>query len=308
MGQMLSNHLIRVPGRSLSAAELVELQNLIDEHPDWSRHRVAQELCQRWDWRTPLGQLKTFAARSLLLKLAQGYELRLPPVREAFRRHPWGLRPPPEQPAAPPCLSPLEASLESLRPLQWHLGLRGSLERERALAYLREYHYLGCNRPVGTHLVYLVQDAQQRDLAVHLVGAAAWQCAARDRYIGWPPEQRQANLPRIANHNRFLILPWVKVPHLASHLLGELTRRIGADWQAQHGWRLELLESFVEQGRFRGVAYQAANWRCVGQTTGRTRQEKAHRAIAPCKSVWVYALRRNFRSALGVPPSRGGCP
>ena len=303
---MHSNDFIHAQGRSLSAAELVELQDLIDEHPKWSRFRVAQELCQRWAWRTALGQLKTFAARSLLLTLAQDYELRLPPVRTAFRRHPWGLRPPPHPPGAGPALSLIQASLESLQPLRWHLGWRGSPERERALAYLRAYHYLGCNRPVGTHLIYLVQDVGQRDLAVHLVGSAAWQCAGRDRYIGWSDAARAAGLHRIGNHSRFLILPWVQVPHLASHLLGGLTRRIGADWPGQHGWRLELLESFVETGRFVGAAYRAAHWQEVGQTTGRTRQEKHHQAGAPPKSIWVYALDRRFREHLGALSGMGG--
>lgn len=305
---MLSNHFIQAQGRSLSAAELVELQELIDEHPKWSRFRVAQELCQRWAWRTVLGQLKTFAARRLLLKLAQDYELRLPPVRSAFRRHPWGLRPPPHPPAAGPALAPIRGSLESLQPLRWHLGLRGSAERERALAHLRAYHYLGCNRPVGTHLIYLVQDVAQRDLAVHLVGAAAWQCAGRDHYIGWSAAARVAGLHRIGNHSRFLILPWVQAPGLASHLLGGLTRRVCADWQGQHGWPLELLESFVETGRFVGTTYRAANWQEVGQTTGRTRQEKHPRAVAPRKSVWVYALGRRFREHLGVVSGPGGVP
>jgi hypothetical protein len=174
------------------------------------------------------------------------------------------------------------------------------------LAYLRQYHYLGCNRPVGAHLLYLVQDAQQRDLAVHLVGAAAWQCAVRDRYIGWSGPVRAVGLPRIANHSRFLILPWVKVPHLASHLLGGLTGRIAGDWRAQQGWRLELLETFVDSSRFSGGAYRAANWQQVGQTTGRTRQEKAHRAQAPRKSVWVYGLDPNFRRHLGAVDRPGG--
>lgn len=300
---------IRVQGRRLSGAELSRIQQLIEAHPQWSRHRVARELCGWWEWRTALGRWKTFAARSLLLKLEQDYELRLPPVRTANRRTPWGLGAlSSAEPVTGVPARPVAEGLSRLQPLRWLVGLYGSEVRQRGLSYLRQYHYLGCNRPVGAHLIYLVQDAWERDLAVHLVGAAAWQCAARDRYIGWLPEPRRANLPRIANHSRFLILPWVKVPHLASHLLGELTHRIGADWQAQHGEGLELLESFVEQGRFHGVAYQAANWQCVGQTTGRTRQGKAHGAIAPCKSVWVYALRRNFRSALGVPPPTGGCP
>jgi hypothetical protein len=296
---MPSKPLIRVQGRSLLAHELIELQELVAAHPEWSRHRVATELCKRWDWRTALGQLKTFAARSLLLTLAKNHGLRLPPVRETMRRSPWGLGLPPELERAPSLSgTPIETSLESLQPLAWQMAQRGSPERERALAYLREHHYLGCNRPVGTHLIYLVQDAQGRDLAVHLVGAAAWQCASRDRFIGWCADARAGGLTRIANHSRFLILPWVRVPHLASHLLGGLTRRISSDWLKTHGWRLELLETFVEMGRFTGTAYRAANWQAVGQTTGRTRQEKQHHRQAPFKSVWVYALHRRFRQHL----------
>jgi hypothetical protein len=304
---MISNNLIRAQGRTLSVGELVAIQILIDVHPDWSRHRVAKELCQRWEWRTPFGQLKTFAARSLLLKLAQRHQLRLPPVRRECRRVAWGVRalePRTLAPPAPP--EPIESGLEGLQPLHWQVALHGQPERERALAYLRHYHYLGCNRPVGSHLIYLVRDTQQRDLAVHLVGAAAWHCAARDRYIGWSAAARQAGLHRIANHSRFLILPWVRAAHLASHLLGGLTRRVSEDWRAQHGWSLELLETFVEAGRFAGLAYRAANWRLVGQTTGRTRQEKQHQAQAPHKSVWVYALHRRFRRHLGAGSSLGG--
>jgi hypothetical protein len=305
---MIANDCIRVQGRRLSGRELTELQVLIDEHPGWSRHGVAKELCQRWDWRTAGGRLKTFAARSLLLKLAQRHELRLPPVRAAMRRSAWGLGRPEPRRAAPSLPPLLEASLSSLQPLEWQLGGHGSQERARALVYLRHYHYLGCNRPVGAHLLYLVRDAQERDLAVHLVGAAAWQCAPRDGYIGWSAAERAAGLPRIGNHSRFLILPWVRVPHWASYLLGGLVRRLAADWPAQHGWRLELLETFVETGRFKGVAYRAANWQPVGLTTGRTRQEKEHRPPAPRKSVWVYPLSPCFREHLGALSSRGGAP
>jgi hypothetical protein len=184
----------------------------------------------------------------------------------------------------------------------------GSSVRERALAYLRQYHYLGCNRPVGTHLLYLVRDVEQRDVAVHLVGAAAWQCAPRDRYLGWSAAQRVAGLHRIGNHSRFLILPWVRVPQVASHLLRGLVGRLSTDWPARHGWGLELLETFVETGRFTGVAYRAAHWQEVGQTTGRTRQQKQPRAQAPHKSVWVYPLSKGFREHLGALGSRGGAP
>ena len=294
---------IRVQGRQVTPAELRELQQRIEMHPEWSRHGVAKDLCARWQWQTPLGRWKTFAARSLLLTLEAKHGLRLPAVRVEQRRSPWGIKRS-EEPAAPG--EPIAEVLAGLRPLQWCLAGRGTAERKQALGYLRTYHYLGCDRPVGAHLVYLVRDRTGRDLAVHLVGAAAWQCAARDRAIGWDAAARAHGLDRIANHSRFLLLPWVRVPHLASHLLGGLTRRIARDWQAVHGWRLDLLETFVETGRFVGTSYRAANWRAVGVTTGRTRQEKRHRAQAPRKAVWIFPLHRQFRQRLGAPTTSGG--
>jgi len=298
---------IRAQGRCLTGAELLELQNRIEAHPGWSRHRIAEDLCLRWAWRTTLGRLKTFAARSLLLTLEARHGLRLPPVRVAFGRAPWGLRPAaavPDAPVPPP--PPIVGALGRLQPLQWGLAGHGAPERARALAHLRAYHYLGCDRPVGSHLLYLVRDSAGRDLAVHLVGAAAWQCAARDRAIGWSATARAAGLPRIANHSRFLILPWVKVPQLASHVLGGLTHRVARDWLARHGGRLERLETFVEIGRFAGTAYAAANWQPVGATTGRTRQEKHHRAQAPRKAVWIFPLHPRFRQRSGAASASGG--
>jgi hypothetical protein len=297
---MTSDDVIHAQGRVLTFAEFLAVQKLIDEHPDWSRNRIGAELCRSWDWRTWDGQLKTFAARSLLLTLEQRYELRLPPIREQCRRRPWGIKP--EAPVEDRAAAPIQCSLDPLQPLQWRVCSYQSDQRQRALGLLRRYHYLGCNRPVGTHLLYLVEDSQGRELAVHLVGAAAWQCAPRDTYIGWDPNQRAAHLPHIANHSRFLLLPWVRVLHLASHLLKQLTRRVSEDWLSYHGRRLWLVESFVETGRFEGAAYQAAGWLEVGQTTGRTRQEKQHCAQAPRKSVWVYPLG----SELGRPLGQGG--
>jgi hypothetical protein len=293
----------RVQGRWLWPAELQQLQRLIDRHPQWTRHRVACHLCQQWDWQTSTGQPKTFAARSLLLTLAQRHGLRLPPVQAKYRpAHPWGIGSERSRSwagaAAGPAAAPVEAPLPALQPLQWHLAPYGCALRERALSLLRQHHYLGCNRPVGSHLIYLVSDKCGRELAVHLIGAAAWQCAARDRFIGWRGEARRAHLPRVANHSRFLILPWVRVPHLASHLLGQLVRRVRQDWPQWHGQSLELLESFVEVGRFTGTAYRAANWQGVGQTTGRSRQEKAHRLIVAPKAVWIYPLHPQFRERL----------
>ena len=174
---------VRCQGRSVSSAQLQSLQELIDTHPDWSRHRVGVELCERWAWRTPQGVLKTYAARELLLKLERRIGLRLPPVQVQMRRRPWGI------PEAVSCLAPppgrVNQSLQELQPLVWERAGYASESRLRALSYLRSYHYLGCNRPVGSHLLYLVKDQSGRDVAVHLIGAAAWHCADRDRFIGW---------------------------------------------------------------------------------------------------------------------------
>jgi hypothetical protein len=167
--------------------------------------------------------------------------------------------------------------------------------------YLVHHHYLGYRGPIGENRGYLIQSSTGVDLACLLFGAAAWQCAPRDRWIGWSAEQRAQRLPFIANNSRFVILPWVRVPHLASHILSRVVRRIAADWQQRYRHPIHLLESFVQPDRFRGACYQAANWVCVGQTTGRTRQNQRYRdnaVHAPVKDVYLYALDPHARRHL----------
>jgi hypothetical protein len=140
------------------------------------------------------------------------------------------------------------------------------------------------------------------DLACLLFGAAAWQCAPRDRWIGWSAGQRAQGLQFIANNSRFLILPWIRVRHLASHILSQIAGRIDADWQKRYHHRLCLLETFVQPDRFRGTAYQAANWTRVGQTTGRTRQnqrQRDNRVHAPYKDIYLYPLTSEVHRELG---------
>lgn len=295
---MTTDDLIRAQGRVLRAQELERIQHRIDAHPDWSRNRVVHWLCEGWDWRTPKGVVKSFACRALLLTLERRYGLRLPPVRTERRpRRPFSQGP---EPPGLPAAELLEAPLGAVQPLQWVLARHRTPPRGRALAYLRAHHYLGLQRPVGSHLLYLVQDRRGRDLAVHLVGAPAWQCAVRDRYIGWDAAQRGAHLPQVANHSRFLVLPWVRVPGLASFLLAGLRRRVVRDWEPEHGHRVVFLETFVDGSRYAGTAYRADNWRCLGTTQGRTRQDQSHRQVVPPKTVWVHPLAADFRQALGV--------
>jgi len=274
-----------VQGRRLGQEELSWLVHWIDEHPDWSRKRLARELCERWGWLDGRGRLKDFAARSFLLKLEAQGQLGLPALQVQKRRAP---RPAPrlphwQQPET------WEARLGQIRPVQLELISAGSAAALRWAFYLDQYHYLKL-RVVGENLGYLAVDAYGRDVAAVLFGAPAWRCAPRDQFLEWGPTQRREQLPGLANNTRFLILPWVRVPHLASHVLGAVTRRIRADWQGKYGHGLDWLETFVEQERFVGSCYRAANWQWVGRTTGRSRQDRDHTQRVPVKDVYLYRL------------------
>lgn len=283
-------------GRSLSLAELGWLRDCVTMHPDWSRKRLARELCQRWQWCTAQGQLKDFAARSLLLKLQARGLLGLPPLRAQYRTRRWELSPPCGPPPAP--VAKIEGPLAGLQPLRWSLVLAGSLEAGRFHEHLRRHHYLGL-RVVGENLKYLVQTRDGEDVACLLFGAAAWQSAVRDQYIGWTAAQRTQGLSRVVNNTRFLILPWVKVPGLASHILSRVLRRLSRDWQNKYGHPVWLVETFVDRERFVGTAYRAANWQRIGPTQGRGRQgPDPRRRSTSLKEIFVYPLHRHFRQRL----------
>src|SRR5258706_6349010 len=262
-------------GRHFGAAELEEVRRLLATHPEWSRWRLSHELAEAWAWRTARGQLKDMAARTLLLKLERRGLIALPPCRCASPNRMRHKRPPAADLLPPGDL--LAGPLAALRPLQLCEVSAAAHAPQRALfeAALHRYHYLSYRSPVGENLQYLVQDREGRLVACALFGAAAWQCAARDRFIGWTAAQRQRALPGVVNQARFLILPWVRVPHLASHLLGLLTRRLRADWARKYGHPVWLGGTFVEIGPFTGARYRPAHWRQAGATTGRSRQTLA---------------------------------
>jgi hypothetical protein len=283
-----------IQGRQIGPVELEQVRGLLTAHPDWSRYRLSRELCLAWNWRSLTGQIKDMAARALLLKLEQRGWVALPARRclsPNRMRHK-------QIQCLPHATDPIGGSLSELQPLQ----IQELSQQPEAWpvfdSLLHQYHYLGYTSAVGQNVKYLVRDRQGRDLACLLFGAAAWKTQGRDAFIGWTAAQRQAHLGQVANNSRFLILPWVRVPELASHILGRVARRIAADWQERYGHRVALLETFVEQGRFRGSCYRAANWICAGQTRGRTRQDCRHVLQAPVKDVLVYALQADFRKVL----------
>lgn len=283
-----------VQGRKIGPVEIEAIRGLIADNPEWSRYKISRRLCELWQWFDPKGRMKDMAARSLLLKLHERGRICLPPKR---------------------CASPnrkgqkriervdhadelIEARISELAPLRvYELG--SAPEKLALFEYmLHRHHYLSYKRPVGLNLKYLIADREDRPLGCLLFGSAAWKCRARDEFIGWSPLQRERNLQRITNNTRFLILPWVKVECLASHVLGKVLRRLRRDWHEKYARSLDLVETFVDTSRFRGVCYRAANWKDVGKTTGRTRQDRDRTISTPEKLVLVYPLNGTFRRGL----------
>jgi hypothetical protein len=290
---------VLVQGRRISSGELGWIRELMGVHPEWGRSRLSIHIAQRWNWRNELGQLKDMAARSLLLKLERRGLLCLPPRQRPGTANHKARRLELELPLDRMGQDRLGSALGPLRPLG--VVLVDKVEQRRDFArLLQQHHYLGYSRPIGENVGYLIQSRCGRPLACALFGAAAWKCAPRDRFIGWGPEARQKHLQSIANNMRLLILPWVEVPHLASHLLGTLARRVSGDWQRKYGHPIYLLETFVEQERFAGTTYRAANWIHLGQTQGRGRQGPDPRIrSASIKDIYVWPLHPRFRQLLG---------
>ena len=283
-------------GQPVGPAQLDQIRQWVAQHPQWSRWRLSRELARAWDWYSPTGQLKDIAARDLLRQLEQRRLLTLPVRRSRGGRQPRRALQP-QALAALASVQPLCAPLVELRPFRWLRAERGQAERLRLTQYLARFHYLGCPEPLG-QLHYLVKDRYERDVAVLLFGPAAWKVGARDRFIGWTEAQRLARLGHLAQHTRFLILPSVRVPHLASHLLAQSLARLAEDWPAQHGRPVWLVETFVERARFAGTCYRAANWIHLGPTQGRGRNDRANACARPVKDLYVYALRPDFRALL----------
>jgi hypothetical protein len=231
--------------------------------------------------------------RGLLLMLHRAGHIELPPVK--FVPHnPLAKRVRP----APVRLdtTPIAVTLRDLQPLEFML-VRRSGDEPLFNSLMEEHHYLGYEQPVGEHLKYLVW-ANGRPVACVAWSSAPRHIGARDRYIGWDQQARRRNIRFLAYNTRFLILPWVKVPHLASHILGQMARRLARDWQRMYAHPIYLLETFVDSERFRGTCYRAANWIMVGQTTGRGKDCPTWKPNRSIKQILVLPVHRRFRQLL----------
>lgn len=285
-------------GRKVSAAEIEGIRGLIAAHPRMSRWRLSFKLCEAWNWVQPNGQPRAMLARSLMLALHRAGHIQLPAQRFHPPNNVVGHRAPVVEPELPLEKGPLDCSLAELGSLEIR-QVRRTPEEALFGRLLQSHHYLRYTRPVGEHLKHLVY-ARGRP-----VGCLAWSSAPRhlgprDRFIGWSPEQRRTHLHLIAYNTRFLILPSLRVRHLASHVLAQAARQLSADWERLYAHPIHLAETFIDPERFRGTCYRAANWIYLGLTTGRGKDDQTRRPNRSLKQLWVYPLRADFRRQLGA--------
>ena len=283
--------------------ELVaEIQEMIAQNPDWNRTRISKAICEKWQWKGTDGQLKDISCRDMLRDLQRKGKIALPERMKPSRS--LGGRISVEH--LNHDMTEINCSLKDLMPLNIELVTDGNgLTEYKSL--LDQYHYLGFDRTIGENAKYAVRSRDGRISACLLFGSAAWTCEDRDAYIGWDRETRKSMLPYVTNNTRFLILPWVRVPYLASHILGQVSRRISRDWENRYGHELYCLETFVECGRFHGTCYKAANWQRVGRTKGRGRNYIHGTASLPQKDIYIYPLDAEFRRKLTDRKGLTGC-
>lgn len=280
-------------GRVITSSDLATIRALVAQTPSLSRRALSFALCDAWQWRQPNGAPCDAICRGLLLWLHRAGHIQLPAPQWTTRK-PWRPRT-----SAPPVLidtTPIAMSLRALGPVIVH-QVRRTPDEGLFNSLLAQYHYLGYQQPVGEHLKYLVV-VGDRPVACVAWSSAPRHLGPRDHFIGWSAEARRHHIRFVAYNTRFLILPWVTVPHLASHVLGRMAAILSADWQRIYGHPIYFLETFIDPARFRGTCYRAANWIVLGCTTGRGHNAPTKRPTRPIKTVLGYPLRPDFRARL----------
>src|SRR4051794_18991167 len=283
----------RYRGRVVTAEDVAFIRRFIAQNPGASRRRLSAKLCEVWQWRQANGALRDMVCRGLLLMLHRAGQIKLPQIRyqppNPFTRR---AAPPP----VPIEMTTLSGSLSSIGPIEVQ-QVRRTSEEPLFNSLMEHHHYLAYEQPVGEHVKYLVW-AQGRPIACLAWSSAPRHLGSRDRYIGWSAEARRRNIRFIAYNTRYLILPWVRVPHLASHILGKVTRALSDDWERMYGHPVYFAETFIDPGRFRGTCYRAANWQLLGLTTGRGKNDQTNKPNRPIKEVLGLPLTPRFREHL----------
>lgn len=280
-------------GRQVTAEDVAFIVQLIRDHPEASRRGLSKKLCMAWDWHQANGALRDMVCRGLMLALHRAGHISLPEIRYRTA-NPLARRKKPRPVEVD--RSPLCTSLRELGPLQIR-QVRRTCEEALFNGLIEQHHYLGYTQPVGEHLKHMVF-AGERPVACFAWSSAPRHLGPRDRFIGWSAAARRHNIRGVAYNSRFLVMPWVRVPSLASHLLGRMTRMLSSEWQKVYDHPVCFAETFVFPERFRGTCYRAANWVYLGQTTGRGKDAPTHRPTRPKKDVLGLPLRRDFRRLL----------
>ena len=279
--------------RTFTSADIAFIRQVMADHPDEGRCALSKRLCAAWNWTQPNGQLKDMICRGLLLNLERKGVIHLP-ARKKIPKNPLSHRSRPEKIDVDS--TPVEKPLRELLPVSIRQVRRSPLEK-LFNSLIEEHHYLGYSQPVGEHLKYMAF-CEDRPLACLAFCSAAWHLGPRDDFIGWTPALRHKNRHLLAYNTRFLIMPWVRVPHFASHLLAQCLRRLSSDWETLYHHPVHWVETFVDGERFKGTCYKAANWIFLGKTTGRGKFDQTRKPNRSIKDVYGYPLIRQFRERL----------
>jgi hypothetical protein len=287
---------LRYRGRVVTAEDIVFIRQFIAENPSMSRRKLSAKLCEAWQWKQANGALRDMVCRGLLLMLHRAGEIELPAIRQ-ISLNPFLRREKPQ--AVSIDATPIRGALADIRPISVQ-QVRRTSEEPVFNSLIEQHHYLGYEQPVGQHLKYLVW-AQGRPIACMTWSSAPRHLGSRDRHIGWSAETRRRNIRFVAYNTRFLILPWIEVPHLASHILGRIVSALSNDWEQLYGHPVYFAETFIDPGRFRGTCYRAANWKLLGLTTGRGKDSTSKRPNRSIKEVLGYPLTPRFRELMSQP-------
>ena len=284
---------LKYRGRVITAEDIFYIREFIAAHPRASRRRLSEKLCEAWQWRQANGALRDMVCRGLLLMLDRTGQIELPAVK--FVPHnPLERRARPEP--VPVDTTPVLCPLPQLQPLEIE-QVRRTDHEPLFNSLMEQYHYLAYEQPVGEHLKFLIW-AQGRPIACLAWSSAPRHLGSRDRYIGWSAEARRRNIRFLAYNTRYLILPWVRVAHLASHILGRMANQLSAEWERMYGHPVYFAETFIDPTRFRGTCYRAANWKFLGLTTGRGKNDHTYKPNRPIKEVLGLPLTARFRELL----------
>ncbi len=285
----------RYHGRDFTTAEMALMRELIAASPQQTRAGLARAFCRAIGWVKPDGGLKAMMARVTMLSMHRDGIITLPPPRHGQPPR----RVPEFGPETEPPVTPMPQTLDAVRPIRL-VKVTGTGRAASRLwnEFIARYHYLGYKTLVGAQMRYAVQDRQGRPLAMLGFSAAAWKTAPRDAFIGWSPEVRERNLPLMVDNSRYLIMPWVQIPNLASHILSNVRRQLPQDWQSQYNIAPVLMETFVETPRFSGITYKASGWIHVGNTQGRGRYDTKWEFGKPIKAIWLCPLRKDWKRIL----------